>query len=184
MQARRRGAYQPRAHLPTCMGGQKARGRPAHPPAPQRQAVPEARRSQRQPGFHQGQDRHREASRNSGAKEPFRRLGTRYCDREKPQGSPAHGERQGDRDMLVLLDGKESGPLSPTTGKSSPSTRRLLAYSPDLNPVERVWWHMRKSFTHNRYPASLKERIAMFRRLMSGCLAPNDLLKNICVINY
>jgi transposase len=62
--------------------------------------------------------------------------------------------------------------------------RYLPAYSPDLNPVERVWWYMRKSITHNRYLSSLRERIAKFWRLLSGCLLPNDLLKNICVINY
>jgi len=62
--------------------------------------------------------------------------------------------------------------------------RYLPAYSPDLNPVERVWWYMRKSITHNRYLSSIKERIAKFWRLMSGCLLPNLILKNICVINY
>jgi transposase len=62
--------------------------------------------------------------------------------------------------------------------------RYLPAYSPDLNPVERVWWYMRKCITHNRYLTSLKERIAKFWRLISGCLIPNSLLKNICVINY
>jgi transposase len=35
--------------------------------------------------------------------------------------------------------------------------RYLPAYSPDLNPVERVWQYMRKSITHNRYLHSLKE---------------------------
>ena len=62
--------------------------------------------------------------------------------------------------------------------------RYLSAYSPDLNPIERVWWYMRKSITHNRYLLSIKERIAKFWRLLSGCLIPNELLKNICVINY
>ena len=62
--------------------------------------------------------------------------------------------------------------------------RYLPAYSPDLNPVERVWWYMRKSITHNRYISSLKERIAKFWRLLSPCLKQNELLKNICVINY
>jgi transposase len=60
----------------------------------------------------------------------------------------------------------------------------LPAYSPDLNPVERVWWYMRKCITHNRYLSSLKERIAKFWRLFSSALEPNELLKNICVINY
>jgi transposase len=62
--------------------------------------------------------------------------------------------------------------------------RYLPAYSPDLNPVERVWWFMRKSITHNRYLSSINERKAKFWRLLSGCLAPNDLLKNICVNKY
>ncbi len=62
--------------------------------------------------------------------------------------------------------------------------RYLPAYSPDLNPVERVWWYMRKSITHNRYLSSLKERIAKFWLLLSGSLKPNNTLKNICVINF
>jgi transposase len=62
--------------------------------------------------------------------------------------------------------------------------RYLPAYSPDLNPVERVWWYMRKSITHNRYLSSLKERIAKFWLLLSGCMKPNNTLKNICVINF
>ena len=62
--------------------------------------------------------------------------------------------------------------------------RYLPAYSPDLNPVERVWWYMRKSITHNRYLSSIKERIAKFWRLLSGCLKPNQILKNICVSNF
>ena len=62
--------------------------------------------------------------------------------------------------------------------------RYLPAYSPDLNPVERVWWYMRKRITHNRYLSSIKERIAKFWRLLSSCLKPNEMLKNICVINF
>ncbi len=62
--------------------------------------------------------------------------------------------------------------------------RYLPPYSPDLNPVERVWWYMRKRITHNRYLSSIKERIAKFWRLFSQMLKPNDRLKNICVINF
>lgn len=60
--------------------------------------------------------------------------------------------------------------------------RYLPVYSPNLNPVERVWWYMRKSITHNRYWSSLKERVAKFWQLFSVCLKPNLLLKNICVM--
>jgi transposase len=62
--------------------------------------------------------------------------------------------------------------------------RCLPPYSPDLNPVERVRWYMRKRITHNRYLSSLRERIAKFRQLFFICMAPNQKLKNICVINY
>jgi putative transposase len=67
---------------------------------------------------------------------------------------------------------------------SEPEIGYLPAYSPDMNPVERVRWYMRKGITHNRYLSSPEERVAKFRRLMSGTLKPNVLLKNICVINF
>jgi len=60
----------------------------------------------------------------------------------------------------------------------------LPAYSPDLNPVERVWWYMRKNITHNRYISSIKERIDKFWRLLSNCLKPNSTLTKLCVIKY
>jgi transposase len=60
----------------------------------------------------------------------------------------------------------------------------LPPYSPDLNPIERVWWFMRKKITHNRYTQTLKERKAKFWMMFSHYLYPNDDLKNICVLNY
>jgi hypothetical protein len=57
--------------------------------------------------------------------------------------------------------------------------RYLPPYSPDLNPVERVWWYMRKHITHNRYLSNLKERIARFWKLMPAKLKPDDVLKKI-----
>jgi len=38
----------------------------------------------------------------------------------------------------------------------------LPPYSPDLNPVERVWWLMRKEITHNRWVKSMEQRIMDF----------------------
>lgn len=60
----------------------------------------------------------------------------------------------------------------------------LPTYSPDLNPIERVWWYMRKKITHNRYLSTLRERMGKFWQLFSKTLVPNLLLKNICVINF
>jgi putative transposase len=38
----------------------------------------------------------------------------------------------------------------------------LPPYSPDLNPVERVWWLMRKQVTHNRWVKSMAQRVNDF----------------------
>jgi putative transposase len=38
----------------------------------------------------------------------------------------------------------------------------LPPYSPDLNPIERVWWLMRKKVTHNRWVKSMNERLSDF----------------------
>ncbi len=60
----------------------------------------------------------------------------------------------------------------------------LSPYSPELNPVERAWWYMRKKITHNRYVKSLEERKIAFWKMFSHFQKPNEELKNICVINY
>ncbi|KAA6323341.1 hypothetical protein EZS27_027211 [termite gut metagenome] len=36
--------------------------------------------------------------------------------------------------------------------------------SPDLNPIERVWWLMRKRVTHNRWVKTMGERVDEFER--------------------
>ena len=60
----------------------------------------------------------------------------------------------------------------------------LPAYSPDLNPVERAWWYMRKKITHNRFVQTLDERIIAFWKMFSFFLIPNQEMLKICEINY
>lgn len=60
----------------------------------------------------------------------------------------------------------------------------LPAYSPELNPIERAWWYMRKKITHNRYVHSLKERKAAFWKMFSHFLKPNAELLKVCEINF
>ena len=55
----------------------------------------------------------------------------------------------------------------------------LPAYSPDLNPVERIWWYMRKKISHNRYLETMDIRIDKFNRLMKTFEVENDLGKNL-----
>ena len=56
----------------------------------------------------------------------------------------------------------------------------LPAYSPDLNPMERIWWYMRKKITHNRFLEKMENRIEVFRNLMSQFQIENDLGKSLC----
>ena len=60
----------------------------------------------------------------------------------------------------------------------------LPPYSPELNPIERVWWFMRKSITHNRYLMTLKERKIKFWQMFSHFLIPNEKLLTVCNVNY
>ena len=57
----------------------------------------------------------------------------------------------------------------------------LPPYSPDLNPVERVWWLMRKEITHNRWVKSMKQRICDFEQW--GNDTDWQKIKNVCNLN-
>lgn len=55
----------------------------------------------------------------------------------------------------------------------------LPAYSPDLNPIERIWWYMRKKISHNRYIETMDKRIEKFNELMKIFETENELGKNL-----
>jgi len=56
----------------------------------------------------------------------------------------------------------------------------LPAYSPELNPIERVWRITRRKVTHNRYFPSIEDlRIALVSQFMVWAL-PNSSLKVLC----
>ena len=50
----------------------------------------------------------------------------------------------------------------------------LPAYSPDLNPMERIWWYMRKKITHNRYVEDMEARITYFEAFIGDFKTPNQ----------
>jgi len=60
----------------------------------------------------------------------------------------------------------------------------LPPYSPELNPIERAWWYMRKKITHNRYVKTLQERKIAFWKMFSHFQQPNEKLLKVCEINY
>ncbi|EON77585.1 Transposase [Lunatimonas lonarensis] len=60
----------------------------------------------------------------------------------------------------------------------------LPPYSPELNPIQRAWWYMRKKITHNRYVHTMEERLVAFWKMFSHFQKPNEELKRFCEINY
>ena len=62
----------------------------------------------------------------------------------------------------------------------------LPAYSPDLNPIERIWWYMRKKISHNRYLETMSDRIEKFNELMRAFEAQNNFGINLCnlIVNF
>jgi putative transposase len=54
----------------------------------------------------------------------------------------------------------------------------LPPYSPDLNPIERVWWLMRKMVTHNRWVLSMEKRIDNFNDWANSVSA--EQIKKVC----
>jgi transposase len=55
----------------------------------------------------------------------------------------------------------------------------LPAYSPDLNPIERIWWYMTKKITHNRYLESMNDRITKFNEFIKTFETENETGKNL-----
>jgi transposase len=56
----------------------------------------------------------------------------------------------------------------------------LPAYSPELNPIERVWRITRRKVTHNRYFPSIEDlRLALVSQFMKWQI-PNPILKVLC----
>ena len=58
----------------------------------------------------------------------------------------------------------------------------LPPYSPDLNPIERVWKLTRHACTHNRYFPTLQELLSAVTRQFKLWAKPNEILRKLCAI--
>ena len=58
----------------------------------------------------------------------------------------------------------------------------LPPYSPDLNPIERVWKFLRKKCTHNQYFETLKDLIQAVEIELEEWKKPNKVLCRLCGI--
>jgi transposase len=59
----------------------------------------------------------------------------------------------------------------------------LPPYSPDLNPIERVWKLTRKLRTHNRYFPTIEDILDSVNDQFEIWQQPNSVLKTLCAIN-
>lgn len=96
--------------------------------------------------------------------------------------------RRRGRKMVVVLDNARwhhAAALGPWLQEK----RRLLCldflppYSPELNPVERVWKLTRRLSTHNRYFPTLEQLIEIVFDKFHSWKSPNETLRRLCVIN-
>jgi len=55
-------------------------------------------------------------------------------------------------------------------------------YSPELNPIERVWKLTRRKATHNQYFSRLPFLMAAVERLFMQWAAPNETIRRLCAI--
>ena len=58
----------------------------------------------------------------------------------------------------------------------------LPPYSPELNPIERVWKLTRRQCLHNRYFATLDEVVTAVETEFAGWSRRNDTLRRLCAI--
>ena len=58
----------------------------------------------------------------------------------------------------------------------------LPPYSPELNPIERVWKLTRRLCLHNRYFAFLETVAETVEQQFADWLKPNDALRRLCAI--
>jgi transposase len=58
----------------------------------------------------------------------------------------------------------------------------LPPYSPQLNPIERVWKLIRCLCTHNRYFPHLEDLVMSVNNQLQAWHAPNNTLKRLCAI--
>jgi transposase len=95
--------------------------------------------------------------------------------------------RARDRRMVLILDNAcyhHARWLQPFLDARRGGVRLdfLPPYSPDLNPIERVWKLARKLATHNQYFPKLENLTAAVSQQMQAWKKPNPVLRRLCCI--
>lgn len=59
----------------------------------------------------------------------------------------------------------------------------LPPYSPELNPIERVWKLLRRKATHNKYFPNLEDLVEAVEQQICAYQHPNEILRSLCCKN-
>ena len=89
--------------------------------------------------------------------------------------------------LLVIHDRAEQQQGRPIADLLQVAAGRLVlkpqpAYSPELNPEERMWKWMRRVVTHNHWFASLQEEIQALRDFFSSLSGRKAQVRQLCAI--
>lgn len=95
--------------------------------------------------------------------------------------------RKNGRKMAVVLDNARwhhARLVRPWLRKHRHAIRLELLppYSPDLNPIERVWKLVRRLCTHNTYFKCLEDLVVVVQKQLNKWFNPNHQLKRLCAI--
>jgi transposase len=97
-----------------------------------------------------------------------------------------HSHRTRKKILLILDNAKyhHARALRPWLAKNRSRIQLLFLppYSPELNPIERVWKLTRRLCTHNQYFAKLENLIATVDAQFQAWRKPNEILRKLCAI--
>jgi transposase len=87
--------------------------------------------------------------------------------------------------LLVIHDRGEQHKGAPVEAVVQKAQGRLVlqaqpAYSPELNPQERIWKWLRRVVTHNHWFATLKEQIEAIRNFFRYLAGVKDQVRQLC----
>ena len=84
------------------------------------------------------------------------------------------------RRNVVILD--NAGYHTPEMNTKALSLDYLPPYSPELNPIERVWKLLRRLRVHNQYFETLDHLLSEVTEQLVIWARPNDILRTLCCI--
>lgn len=94
-------------------------------------------------------------------------------------------QSQGRKVVMILDNARWHKPVTCKLEKEFRESFEVIylpPYSPDLNPIERVWRITRRKCTHNKYFQMLEMLVDVLNSFFAELSVPNQALKSLCAI--